>query len=50
VLERGADINFNPFHNDSTSLDIAANFDSRREALVNWLKEHGAQSREAVKV
>jgi hypothetical protein len=40
LLERGADINFNPFHNESTPpLDIAGNFDSRREALVDWLKD-----------
>ena len=50
LLEHGADINFNPFHNNSTPLDIAGNFDSRREALVDWLKENGAQSKERVKV
>jgi hypothetical protein len=48
LFEHGADINFNPFHNDSTPLAIARNFDWRREALVDWLKENGAQSKEAV--
>ena len=50
LFQHGADINFNPFHNNSTPLDIAGNFDSRREALVDWLKDNGAQPKEVLKV
>jgi ankyrin repeat protein len=42
LLEAGADINWIPFHTESTPLDIAVTPDTRREELSNWLREHGA--------
>ena len=44
LLARGADINAIPDHTDHTPLDIAAGPDTRREAVVSWLREHGARS------
>lgn len=46
LMARGADINFTPDHNKSTPLDIAPGPDTRREALVSWLREKGARSAE----
>jgi uncharacterized protein len=45
LLERGADIDAVPDHTDRTPLDIAGSPDTRREALVAWLRERGATSR-----
>lgn len=43
LLARGADINV-PDHTEQTPLDIAPGPDTRREAIVSWLREHGARS------
>lgn len=45
-LSRGADINAIPDHSRHTPLDIAPAPDTRREAVVSWLRENGAQSAE----
>src|SRR4051794_19882231 len=45
LLARGADIDHVPDHTDRTPLDIAGSLDTRRDALVSWLREHGATSR-----
>jgi len=42
-LTRGADINAIPGHAKHTPLDIAPGPDTRREAVVSWLREHGAR-------
>jgi hypothetical protein len=39
---RGASINATPSYSDSTPLQVAAEADTRRQALVDWLREHGA--------
>lgn len=44
LLARGADINAIPDHTKHTPLDIAPGPDTRREAVVSWLREHGAKS------
>lgn len=44
LLARGADINAIPGHTKHTALDIAQGPDTRREAVVSWLREHGARS------
>ena len=44
LLARGADINAIPDHTSHTPLDIAPGPDTRREAVVSWLREHGARS------
>ncbi len=46
LLARGADINAIPDHTKHTPLDIAPGPDTRREAVVSWLREHGARSAE----
>jgi uncharacterized protein len=43
LLDAGADINWVPFHTESTPLDIALNPDTRREELAGWLRERGGQ-------
>src|SRR5216683_1716277 len=43
LLTRGADVNWNPDHNKATPLDIAGSPGTRREALVTWLRDHGAR-------
>jgi uncharacterized protein len=44
LLARGADVNWVPGHSKSTPLEIAATLDTGREALVSWLRDHGATS------
>jgi hypothetical protein len=44
LLARGANINAVPDHSKSTPLDVAPGPDTRREAVVSWLREHGARS------
>ena len=44
LLARGADINAIPDHTSHTPLDIAPGPDTRREAVVSWLREHGTRS------
>jgi uncharacterized protein len=44
LLARGADINAIPDHTSHTPLDIAPGPDTRREAVVSWLRDHGARS------
>jgi hypothetical protein len=46
LFARGADINAIPDHSKHTPLDIAPGPDTRREAVVSWLREHGARSAE----
>ena len=42
LLGLGADIDAHPGYTDRTPLQIAAGPDTRRDALVTWLREHGA--------
>jgi hypothetical protein len=42
LLARGADINAIPDHTKQTPLDIGPGPDTRREAVVSWLRDHGA--------
>jgi hypothetical protein len=42
LLSRGADIAAIPDYSDQTALEIAGSTDTRREQLVNWLRERGA--------
>ena len=44
LLARGADINAIPDHTKHTPLDIAPEPDTRKEAVVSFLREHGARS------
>jgi uncharacterized protein len=44
LFARGADINAIPDHTKHTPLDIAPGPGTRREAVVSWLREHGARS------
>jgi uncharacterized protein len=44
LLARGADVNAIPDHTEHTPLDIAPGPDTRREAVMSWLGEHGARS------
>jgi len=44
LFHAGADINWVPFHTESTPLDIAVTPDTRRDQLSNWLRQLGAQS------
>ena len=44
LLARGADINAIPGHTNHTPLDIAPGPSTRRQALMTWLREHGARS------
>jgi hypothetical protein len=44
LFARGADINAIPDHSRHTPLDIAPGPDTRREAVVSWLRGHGARS------
>jgi ankyrin repeat protein len=43
LLALGADLNGTPSWGDTTPLDVADSQDTGREALVNWLRESGAQ-------
>jgi uncharacterized protein len=43
LLARGADINASPdYAHDQTALEVAGDTDTRRQILVDWLKERGA--------
>ncbi len=44
LRSRGADLNWIPDYTKSTPLEIAAGFDTGRDALVNWLREQGAKA------
>lgn len=46
LFARGADVNFTPDHNTATPLDIAPGPDTRREAVITWLREKGARSKD----
>lgn len=46
LFSLGADVNFHPDHNTATPLDIAPGPDTRRDAVVTWLRERGARSQE----
>jgi ankyrin repeat protein len=48
LLARGADINAVPFHANSTPLDIAPGPDTRRGAVISWLRDRGAKSAEVL--
>ena len=42
LLARGADINATPDYASETPLQVAARPDTQRQALADWLREHGA--------
>ena len=42
LLAHGARIDATPGYSDSTPLQVAAEPDTQRQALVDWLREHGA--------
>jgi uncharacterized protein len=44
LFARGADINAIPDYTKDTPLDAAPGPDTRREAVMSWLREHGARS------
>ena len=44
LVSRGADIDAVPDYTDQTPLDIAGSIDTRRDALVDWLRRQGATS------
>ena len=50
LLACGADINAIPDHTTSTPLDAAPGPDTRREAVITWLREHGAKTAEELSV
>lgn len=43
LLARGAEMNWVPSYADTTGLDMASGIDTRRELLVEWLRERGAE-------
>jgi hypothetical protein len=44
LLARGARIDAHPGYTDRTPLAIAGSLDTRRDALVSWLRERGART------
>ena len=42
----GADVDATPDYSNQTALEVAGSTDTRREQLVNWLRERGATSEE----
>ena len=40
----GADLNATPRYSDQTPLDVAGGIATRRQALVDWLRDHGARA------
>ena len=44
LFTRGADVNWIPAYAERTPLGIASGLDTRREALVSWLRENGARA------
>jgi uncharacterized protein len=45
LLAHGAELNAAPGYADETPLDIARSYDTRRETLIGWLLEQGAESK-----
>lgn len=43
LLERGPDLNYHPGYSDNPPVEIAAEVDTRRQQLVEWLQAHGAR-------
>lgn len=50
LLACGADVNAVPDHTTSTPLDVARGPDTRREAVITWLRQHGAKTAEELSV
>jgi hypothetical protein len=46
LLTRGADLDWVPDYAKGTPLDAASSLGTRRESLINWLRDHGARSSE----
>jgi uncharacterized protein len=49
LLNRGADLNWVPDYAEGTPLDAARGRGTRRENVINWLRDRGAQSSEQSK-
>jgi uncharacterized protein len=47
LLSRGADINTVPGYSEQTAIEVAAATGTRRQALVTWLRAHGAPEKPA---
>jgi ankyrin repeat protein len=45
LLTHGAELNAVPGYSDETPLDTARSYDTRRETLIGWLTEQGAESK-----
>ena len=43
LLARGARLDWVPFHNKQTPLEIAGSIDTGREALIGWLREQATK-------
>jgi ankyrin repeat protein len=43
LLERGADLNYHPGYAENRPIEIAAEVETRRQQLVEWLQAHGAR-------
>jgi ankyrin repeat protein len=43
LLERGPDLNYHPGYAEDRPIEIAAQVDTRRQQLVEWLEAHGAR-------
>jgi ankyrin repeat protein len=43
LLEFGPDLNYHPGYAENRPIEIAAEVDTRRQQLVEWLQAHGAQ-------
>src|SRR5262249_13131959 len=48
LLGRGADLNWTPDYAEGTPLDAASGYGTRRENVINWLRDLGARSARAV--
>jgi hypothetical protein len=46
LLNRGADLNWVPDYAKGTPLEVAGRHGTRRENVINWLRDRGAQSSE----
>lgn len=44
LLAKGADINGHPGYTDQSPLDVAGSIDTRRDTMVDWLRDQGARS------
>ena len=49
LLNRGADLNWVPDYAKGTPLDAAGSLGTRRQNIITWLRDHGAQSAEQSK-